>query len=223
MEETRGLTTNELAEMGTSAEFLKEFGDSLTAARESDTPVSLALLDIDGFYGLEDKHGKAIGVEIVKAGASHLEGFFAGRGKVYPVGDDDFAVVMPETDKESAFLVTEAARQGFDADNERTFEADGRSVTLAITFSGGVATFPDDGARIQDVSRKADDALYRAKETGRNKVCLSREEKMVTKTSHYTQAQLERLSRLAKREGVSEAVVLREALDDVLRKYTGWG
>jgi predicted DNA-binding protein len=61
--------------------------------------------------------------------------------------------------------------------------------------------------------------MYRAKSTGRNKVCLAREEKMMTKTSHYTQEQLERLSKTAKAEGVGEAVILREALDDVLKKY----
>ena len=61
--------------------------------------------------------------------------------------------------------------------------------------------------------------MYRAKSTGRNKVCLAREEKMMTKTSHYPQEQLERLSKTAKAEGVGEAVILREALDDVLKKY----
>jgi hypothetical protein len=67
--------------------------------------------------------------------------------------------------------------------------------------------------------RKASEALYRAKVGGRNKVCLAREERMVTKTSHYAQGQLYGLSRLAKRKGVGEAVLLREALDDLLRKY----
>jgi len=42
---------------------------------------------------------------------------------------------------------------------------------------------------------------------------------MVTKTSHYTHEQLERLSKLAKEEGVGEVVLLREALDDLLKKY----
>jgi len=50
-------------------------------------------------------------------------------------------------------------------------------------------------------------------------VCLAREEKMVTKTSHYQQGQLLGLRRLAEREGIGEAVLLREALNDLLRKY----
>jgi hypothetical protein len=70
-----------------------------------------------------------------------------------------------------------------------------------------------------EVVRKSEGALYRAKAGGRNRVCLSREEKMVTKTSHYTYEQLQRLSELAKKEGLGEAVLLREALDDLLKKY----
>ena len=67
--------------------------------------------------------------------------------------------------------------------------------------------------------RKCSEALYRAKISGRNKVSLAREEKMVTKTTHYTTGQLDGLQRLAKREGLNEATLLREALDDILRKY----
>jgi LysM repeat protein len=61
--------------------------------------------------------------------------------------------------------------------------------------------------------------MVRAKKNGRNQVCLAREEKLMPKTSHYTQAQLEKLSLIAEKEGVGEAVLLREALDDLLKKY----
>ena len=82
-----------------------------------------------------------------------------------------------------------------------------------------MASFPDDGDDPAILIRKCSEALYRAKVRGRNQVALAREEKMVTKTTHYTQGQLEGLSRLAKREELNEATLLREALDDLLRKY----
>jgi predicted DNA-binding protein len=61
--------------------------------------------------------------------------------------------------------------------------------------------------------------MVRGKHGGRNRVNLAREEKMVTKTAHYTTEQLQRLTKLSKREGVGEAIILREALDAVLKKY----
>jgi hypothetical protein len=61
---------------------------------------------------------------------------------------------------------------------------------------------------------------YSAKQnTGRNKFVLAVEERLIPKTAHFTQTQLERLTELAQEQGVSEAVLLREALDDLLVKY----
>ena len=90
-------------------------------------------------------------------------------------------------------------------------------VKQSITI--GMATAFEDASRCPELIRKADSALYRAKVSGRNKVAMAREEKMVPKTSHYTQDQLQRLAKLAKREGIGEAILLREALDMLLKKY----
>jgi PleD family two-component response regulator len=133
--------------------------------------------------------------------------------QVFRLGGDEFAVVMPGTEKEEAFLTLEQLRlriQGLDKLGQ---------LQPAPTVSIGIASYPDDAGTRQELIRKADDALYRAKTTGRNKVGLAREEKKVPKTSHYTQGQLERLSTLSSREGVGEAELLREALDDLLKKY----
>lgn len=132
-------------------------------------------------------------------------------------GGDAFAVLFAGVEKEEAFLLAERARQAF-MERRIVCVAD-KEVEFHLTLSAGVATIPDDGSACVDVVRKANEALYRAKVGGRNRVCLAREERMVTKTSHYTQGQLAGLSRLAKRMGVGEAVLLREALDDLLRKY----
>ena len=83
----------------------------------------------------------------------------------------------------------------------------------------GVAEYPTDGSSDREIFRKVDQALYRAKKTGRNKVCIAQEEKMATRTAHFTVTKLERLSRLAREENLGEAALLREALDDLLTKY----
>ena len=76
-----------------------------------------------------------------------------------------------------------------------------------------------DGRTENELFRKADHALYRAKASGRKQIRLAYEERMVPKTTHYTQTQLERLSKLAEERGVNEADLLREAMDDFLTKY----
>ncbi len=96
--------------------------------------------------------------------------------------------------------------------------ADGRTLP-SLFISAGIACFPMDGRTEHELLRKADQALYRAKAGGRKQVRLAYDEKMVPKTTHYTQTQLERLSRLAEERGVSEADLLREAMDDFLTKY----
>ena len=92
---------------------------------------------------------------------------------------------------------------------------DGAKQTITV----GMATAGMDASRYAELVRKADSALYRAKVNGRNKVAMAREDKMIPKTSHYTQEQLQRLSKLAKAEGIGEAILLREALDMLLKKY----
>jgi predicted signal transduction protein with EAL and GGDEF domain len=88
-----------------------------------------------------------------------------------------------------------------------------------LSITGGVASFPIDGRTRSELIRKADQALYRAKQNRRNTIRLAYEERMVAKTAHFTQTQLERLSKLAEERKAGEAKLLREALDDLLSKY----
>jgi hypothetical protein len=129
------------------------------------------------------------------------------------IGGDEIAVILRKTDKETAFLRLEQVRKVVAELKEL------RGMDPHPTISIGLATYPDDGGTRQEIVRKADDALFRAKSAGKNRVGLAREEKMVPKTSHFTQGQLERLGSLSAKEGVGEAELLREALDDLLKKY----
>jgi diguanylate cyclase (GGDEF)-like protein len=192
-------------------ELLRETVDEPEGTR----PVSVALYDIDRFMEVNEKAGRDAGDEALRRIAEAIQRRAPGeRARVCRLGGDEFAVVMPGTEKEQAFLALEQARQAVEELETLSH------IKPAPTVSVGIASFPDDGATRQELVRKADDALYRAKMTGRNKVSLAREEKKIPKTSHYTQGQLERLSALSAREGVGEAELLREALDDLLKKYT---
>lgn len=197
--------------------FVAALEEAVSGAADSAGSVSMALVDIDHFARLNGDYGFAAGDAVLKALAQFIEGAFRERGKVFRFGGDAFAVLLPGSEKEEAFLMMEEARQGMS--REREVLAEDGPVTLTANVTIGVAAYPDDGVKVAEIARKASEAVYRAKVSGANKVCLAREEKMVTKTSHYTQGQLHGLSRLAKREGVGEAVLLREALDDLFRKH----
>jgi predicted signal transduction protein with EAL and GGDEF domain len=126
---------------------------------------------------------------------------------------------MPGKRADSAFILSEEVRKVIE-DSEITLSIGETTRRVHFKISGGVASYPADSSEPAELVRKADEALYRAKQTGRNRICLPASGQMVTKTSHYTQTQLERLSAAARRLDRSEAFLLREALDDLLRKYT---
>ncbi len=194
-----------------------DFDEFLAAALQEsggEHPVSLALVDIDRFNDINEKHGHGRGDEVIlgvaKAISQELE---PEKPMLCRIGGDEFAVILTGLEKETAFLRLEQLRKA--VAGLKGFMPMEPGPTVSI----GLATYPHDGSTRQGVVRQVDDALFRAKAAGRNRVALAREEKMVPKASHFTQGQLERLELLSGKEGVGEAELLREALDDLLKKY----
>ena len=197
--------------------FLETIAAALSSAKDSGGCVSVALVDIDWFGRINEAQGRDAGDAIIEELSKSLDASVGKDAVTYRYGGDAFMLLFEGIEKEQAFLRTETARSAFEGSHRVGTGAARTSVE--VTVSCGVASYPDDSPFEQGLIRKCNEALYRAKVSGRNKVCIAREEKMVTKTTHYTQGQLEGLSRLAKREEMNEASLLREALDDLLRKH----
>lgn len=189
-------------------------GERIAGAGEGS--VSVIVVDIDLFGKVNEKHGRAFGDAVLHHLSERLQAIAEGRGEVLRCGGDAFAILLDE-EKEQAYLMAETVRR--ELDGQVVLEIEGAAVEWPLHVSAGVAAYPDDGQDETLIIRKANEAIYRAKVSGRNKVCLARDEKMITKTTYYTQGQLHGLSRLAKREKLNEATLLREAMDDLLRKY----
>jgi diguanylate cyclase (GGDEF)-like protein len=197
--------------------FEEKLNAAVLLAQQSDAPLSLAFLDIDFFKRANDAFGHEGGDTIIKSVGQAITGVVGERGIVSRYGGEEYIIIFPDLEREQAFLIVEQIRGAIDAKPELS---DGeKTVATHITISGGISAYPIDAQDENELLRKADQALYKAKMTGRNKIVLAYEEKMSPKTSHYTQTQLERLSILAKEQGVGEAVLLREALDNLLTKY----
>ena len=183
-------------------------------AREHEEPLALFLLDTDEFLGVNTEHGHVAGDAVLEAVAVALREALPESAVICRYGGDEFSGALPDTRLDDAFTSMEELRRRISA---LRFE---RWPSLAISATIGLAAFPSHGASDVELIREAYEALYLGKVTGRNKVSLPpSDSRMVTKTSYYTRTQLERLAQLARALKRHEATLLREALDDVLKKY----
>lgn len=209
---------DELTGLFSRKAFREQFPEALQKAKASqqEIPLSLALLDVDMFRKINEQYGHVAGDHVLVAVSQAIQAHAGKDALVGRYGGDEFVIVFPGEEREQAFLKLEQIRQ--DLSQQKLVTPDGKTIP-GLFISGGVASFPVDGRTENELLRKADHALYRAKASGRRQIRLAFEERMVPKTTHYTQTQLERLSKLAEGRGVSEADLLREAMDDFLTKY----
>ena len=197
---------------------LRKLDDVCTHAQKHNQSVSIVLLDIDHFDEFNKSFGHRSGDDLLKRVANILSANFKENSFLGRFGGDEYLVVLADCRADSAFVLVEEVRKLVE-DAEITLSTGMQTHQVSFHISGGIATYPTDGVERVDLLRKADEALYRAKNLGRNRICLPTSSQMVTKTSHFTQTQLERLAHLARTLDKSEAFLLREALDNLLRRY----
>lgn len=140
------------------------------------TAFSLLLIDVDHFKRVNDLHGHAAGDAILKALAyeirhdvREMEPADAGMGTVYRFGGEEFAVILPGIDVDGASIAAERLRRRIDGNQ---FEADPLKKPISaggVTISIGIAG-AEVGTGWSEVYSTADQALYRAKDLGRNRV-----------------------------------------------------
>lgn len=218
MSKSNNLIIDELTGLLNRKTFMEKFRESLAKAKVSphESPLSLALLDIDMFLQINEQYGHITGDKILVTIARVIQKYAGKDALAGRYGGDEFVIEFQGEEREQAFLKIEQIRQVLI--REELTSMDGKKIQ-GIYISGGVASFPIDGRTVNELFRKVDHALYRAKTSGRRQIRLAYEERMVPKTTHYTQTQMERLSKLAAERGVNEADLLREAMDDFLTKY----
>ena len=191
------------------------FAQAARKAFDHDPAASIFLIDLDEFHQINVSAGHAAGDRVIAAAsktvaeAARREAWVCGR-----IGGDEFALLAPGLTLEAAFLRAERLRLALDESLAAAVPAG-----LRCTASIGVANAPRDAKTADDLRRKAELALHAAKEQGGDAVGLTPGEDMVLRSSYYSVAQLGRLRSLAERLKKKEAVLLREALDDLLRKY----
>lgn len=140
--------------------------EEIARARRYKHPVSVIMIDIDHFKSVNDTHGHSVGDEVLSKIAKRIlsglrQSDFAGR-----YGGEEFAVVLPETDANSAAeIVAERLRGAVDSNPVETAEG-----PLHVTISVGVAGVDVEHENLLDALSRADAGLYAAKHSGRNRV-----------------------------------------------------
>ena len=135
-------------------------------ARRYQSVVTILMIDLDHFKGVNDTYGHLAGDQVLRDVAAVLQHEMRSVDIVARYGGEEFVVVLPETATDGAVAFAERLRERIEA---RAFESTGHA--LLLTASIGVATFPSARvASMEDLLARADEALYRAKADGRNRV-----------------------------------------------------
>jgi two-component system cell cycle response regulator len=135
-------------------------------ARMRRSPLTLMILDIDHFKRVNDTYGHDCGDEVLKGFADRLRGIIRGGDLLCRLGGEEFVIVMPGVNVQAAARIAERARQAIE---QEAFAMRQSGLTIAITTSIGLAERRDD-TNPHELYRRADQALYRSKSEGRNRV-----------------------------------------------------
>lgn len=139
------------------------FEKKITEYMKAKKPFSLIMLDIDHFKKVNDKHGHQKGDDVLRAVAFLIKNSCRITDFCARFGGEEFAIIFPEMDLATAQNVSEDIRQAI---KDRSSEITGIPITISI----GVANYPDHAKTKKNIINAADQALYKSKEDGRDRV-----------------------------------------------------
>ena len=179
--------------------------------------VSVAYLDIDRFSKIETEHSYGAADALLAQIEKNLKEVAKDAHTARYVRDS-FLIVYEDQSLDDSFLATEFLRRSLSGKTYTVNFAE-EDHEIYVTFSAGVASFPGDPEDRHELISLAEQASREAIALGGDKTNLGRADNMIPKTSHYFPGQLSRLRELREKLGRSDASLLREAVDDLLRKY----
>lgn len=145
--------------------FLERLGEEMPRAKKHNLKLSMLMVDLDHFKQCNDTYGHLVGDIVLKEIARIMKEHIRQVDLLGRYGGEEFVIALPDTDKSSAAHVADRIRQSVEKYRFKAYDE-----TITMTISIGVATYPDDGSDVAVLIDRADQALYKAKAEGRNKV-----------------------------------------------------
>jgi diguanylate cyclase (GGDEF)-like protein len=179
---------DQLTKVGSRKRFDYDLEKAIAKARRNEGVFSLAFIDIDNFKDFNDTYGHQTGDSVLAFLGNVMKRIArAGHDEPYRYGGEEFCMIYSDTDKRQAKIAAERLRNAVRGSSKQKMAEinlthdkieEGRRKE-DITISIGIATYPEDAAEDEDersaMVKKADDALYFSKRTGRNKVTAAKE------------------------------------------------
>lgn len=160
----RLLTTDHLTGAANRAHFFEQAALSLHWSEQTGRPLSVVMLDVDHFKGINDSLGHAAGDSVLRALVRHCRTRLVKGEILARLGGEEFVVLLPDADLAEAALVAERMRLTVASIDE---------LPVHVTISLGCAQMDRRGDGIDGLLRRADEALYRAKRAGRDRVMVA--------------------------------------------------
>jgi diguanylate cyclase (GGDEF)-like protein/PAS domain S-box-containing protein len=144
--------------------------EEVSRCRRYERPVSLVMIDIDHFKSVNDRYGHKVGDEVLRWIGGIFRSDVRSTDRVARYGGEEIVVILPETGDMEACRVAERFRSLVAAQPFTYTPPDGETLTIPITISLGVAELPGDALTPDALVVAADESLYSAKRSGRNRV-----------------------------------------------------
>lgn len=165
----RLVITDDLTGLFNARYFFEQVEYEVERSKRYLMPLSVVFFDLDKFKNVNDTHGHLVGSALLTEVGELVTKQIRRSDKGARYGGDEFVVLLPHTDKAGALSFARKLHRAIEAE---TFSANSGK-ELKITGSFGVATFPEDASTSSELISVADKAMYRAKELGRNGVCVA--------------------------------------------------
>lgn len=157
--------TDDLTSLPNRRAFLRHLEDEVSRSERYDFPLSVALIDLDHFKAINDNYGHPVGDAVLRNYAKNIFSILRHHDIVARYGGEEFAVMLPNTQAGKALM---AINKVLFRARKSHFEYHGSSYEMP-TLSAGLTQYRH-GEKVDDLLKRADIALYRAKELGRNQV-----------------------------------------------------